>query len=158
MNTERLKDHDFEWTPLSSRVSRLPIDPLSAQQLNQEKRRPYLWIASRKIDTYTYALYLINEMKENLDIVTIEKWGYRLFEDAVVPLKSPGSYSYEHVCNREAVKLDEIHEINDSEGTIGIALHIESTTLGSKEFSITLSNSFKHATVLLWDTMELGKF
>lgn len=156
MENERLLEHNFKWIPKHQRKSRFPGGDKPVSIGEPESRKPLLWVVRKSIQNFTDALYLINEMNEVMDEVNAETGGFATADDKVMSVNSESKF-YKNVQPGEAIKIDEIDIIFDSDFVLNISLDIKCESLGHVQV-YTIGEKGGHSeTVLMWDDHEPGR-
>jgi len=152
---KRIKN-EFEWVPLHEKVGRFGF-PLSNKP---DYRKPLLRIerTGSDKDNYTDDLFFVNTSGADIELVISGHTGfYTVDDDEQVNLIDKCNYKYENVEDDEAVKIEEYHDIYDSDFMLGIVLYIKSKKLGNLEIQSRWKKGGIGSTVLLWDNGEAGK-
>jgi len=102
---------------------------------------------------------LVNNSGETLNEVIPQTGGFLTADDEVAPVTSKSQKSYEKVQSGEAIKVDEIDIIYDSDYVLSVSVEIKSQQLVHIEpYTMGEKGGVRGNLVLLWDTMEEGDY
>ena len=147
---KKILENRFHWIPLDERTDRLglPVPPRKP-----ETRRPLLWLTREGEE-----LYFVNSSGETLDWVGTRSGGGASEDDDIVMSDNSSTFVYKDVGHDVAVKVAEFDDFYDLDFIYQASFLVRSNNLGRIRILAPPKRGGIGETVLLWDTMEPGKY
>jgi len=111
----------FKWIPMEKRVDNLG---LSLPPRKPETGKPLLWVAIDPQDNFIKDIYLVNDTGKTIEAVVAQTGGFETVDDDVITV-SRSDIEYKNIENGDAVKIEEYHEIYDSDYVLYIYIKVK---------------------------------
>ncbi len=118
---QKIVSNKFKWVPMNERLDNLGL-PLPPRK--PETQKPLLWIAIEPQDDLIEDVYLVNETGETLETVNARTGGFESIDDDYNGI-SGTDIEYKNIANNDSVKIDEYHQISDSDYVLIIFIKLK---------------------------------
>ncbi len=144
---QKIVSNKFKWVPMNERHDNLGL-PLPPRK--PETQKPLLWIAIEPQDGLIEDVYLVNETGETLEAINASTVGFESLDDDYYGI-SGLDIEYKNIANNDAVKIEEYHQISDSDSVliISIKVKLKGKLIKLETSSAKRASGFKEE-VLLW--------
>ncbi len=118
---QKIVSNKFKWVPMNERHDNLGL-PLPPRK--PETQKPLLWIAIEPQDGLIEDVYLVNETGETLEAINASTVGFESLDDDYYGI-SGLDIEYKNIANNDAVKIEEYHQISDSDSVLIISIKVK---------------------------------
>lgn len=118
---QKIVSNKFKWVPMNERRDNLGL-PLPPRK--PETQKPLLWIAIEPQDGLIEDVYLVNETGETLEAINASTVGFESLDDDYYGI-SGLDIEYKNIANNDAVKIEEYHQISDSDSVLIISIKVK---------------------------------
>lgn len=143
----------FNWLPKHERPPIFPGLP-KPYYPNKEERKPLFWLSGG------ISCWFVNNSSETLTYVGALSGGFASVDDEapITVSSSRFRYYYEQILPNEAVLVEELDIIFDSDFMMQITIEIDSSTFGKLEMRSEMGKGSIPETIFIWDTGEYAKY
>jgi hypothetical protein len=143
----------FTWLPNHERPPIFPWLP-KPYYPNKELRKPLFWLSGGS------SCWFVNNSSETLTYVGALSGGFASVDDEapITVSSSQFRYYYEQVLPNEAVLVEELDIIFDSDFMMQITIEIDSPTFGKLKMRSEIGKGSIPETIFIWDSGEYAKY
>lgn len=144
--------HAFDWIPPHARRSMFP-GAAPVYWPNKETRKPLFWCSPG------LECWFVNQSEETLPYVGALSAGFVSGDDVTIPVTSAGyRYYYENVLPGEAVLVEDIEFVFESDYVLQVQIETETQQFGKLELWSESGKGGIPETIFIWNTGEFGKY